>query len=170
MKNRGVVLVLLLLVAGLAAAASAIWHQYRQTRQALNFWGPEAAYLIGHAPSVELTELPHREPGDQSARDETRAQQRMIDISQARGLVHFRRSLLEDHNFDWDIDSPAASSSDWDYTVRFSDDEASLELAFDLNRHLVGVQAGDGGTAVVTDTMAEGLAQFFKETLAQAVE
>jgi hypothetical protein len=170
MKNRGVILVLLLLIAGLAAAASAIWHQYRQTRQALTFWGAEAADLIGHAPSVELTALSHREPGEKGLSDETYAEQRTIDISQARGLVHFRRSLLEDHNFDWNIDLPAASSSDWDYTVRFSRDEAGLVLTFDLDRLVVGVQAPDGGTAALTDRMAAGLAQFFEQTLAQAVE
>jgi len=169
MKNRGMILVLLLIAAGLIAAASALWHQYHQTRRALDFWGPDAAYLIGHAPSVELAALRHRGP-DPNRSDETQAKRPAIDISQARGLVHFRRSLLEDENFVWAIDPPAPRPTDWDYTVRFSGDAASLVLAFNLDRQVVGVQASDSGTAAITDRMTKGLAQFFEETLAQAVE
>lgn len=170
MKNRGVILVLLLLIAGLAAATIAIWHQYQQTRQALGFWGPESVHLIGRAPSVELIALRSGKPDETGLAEKTHGDPPTVDISGARGLIHFRRSLLEDENFDWDADAPDATAVDWEYAVRFAEDEASIVLLFDLGRHLVAKRSAEDDRAVLTPKMAEGLARFFKETLAGAVE
>ena len=168
MNHRGVILVLLLLVAGLAAAGTALWHQYRQTRRALDFWGTGAASLIGDTPSVELTRIPRGQPDGEDS-DETKNARLRVDLSEARGLVHFRGSLLEDQSFDWDREPPAAAP-DWDYLVRFSDDKASVVVAFDLDRRVVGIHEPQGTSAVLTERMAEGLGKFFEQTLAQADE
>jgi hypothetical protein len=162
LKNRGAILVLLLLVAGLTAAGAAIWHQYRQTRRALEYWGAETAYLIGHAPSVEVTAL-HAAAPDRERSNDTDAR-RTFDISQARGLVHFRRSLLEDENFEWD-DTPPAGSAEWDYAVRFGGDENDAELVFDLDRGLVAERSHSDVPAILTARMVAGLAHFFEETM-----
>jgi hypothetical protein len=168
-NNRGVILVLLLLVAGLAAAGSALWHQYRQTHRALDYWGPDVARLIGHAPSVELTARPHGK-SDSIPPDKMKSVPQALDISEARGLVHFRRSLLEDQNFDWDREPPDTAMAHWDYLVRFSDDTDRVVLAFDLDRRLVEAKEPQRAAAALTERMAEGLAQYFEETLAQADE
>jgi hypothetical protein len=167
-NNRGVILVLLLLAAGLGAAATALWHQYRQTRRALDFWGTAAASLIGHAPSVELTALSHGQ-ADGKDSDQTKTAGDTVDLSEARGLVHFRRGLLEDQNFNWDREPPDVVP-DWGYLVRFSDDNASVVVAFDLDRRVVGIKKPSGAAAALTDRMSEGLATFFEQSLAQADE
>lgn len=169
MKNRGIFLVLLLLGAGLAAAAGAIWHQYRQTRQSLRFWGAEAASLIGNAPTVQLTAgfSPENDGAQKSA--STSDDQRAIDISGAPGLVHFRRSLLEDQNFDWNAEPPA-SAGDWDYRVQFVDDGESVTIVFDLDRQLVAIEGREGGQASLSAKMAKGVGDFLSETRANASE
>jgi hypothetical protein len=167
---RGTILVLLLLAAGLVAAGTAIWHQYRQTRLALDFWGPEAAHLIGDAPSVKLTALQPRRGAQKTAAKGAQAGPIVLDISRTRGLVHFRRSLLEDANFEWNSDLSALAAAEADYSVRFSDGKDELEILVDLNARLVRVPASGGGVAKVTERMSDGLATFFEETLAEATE
>ena len=170
MKNRGTILVLLLVAAGLAAAGTAIWHQHRQTRRALDFWGPQAAHLIGHAPLVKLTALQPRQPGETSAAEKSRADPVAVDISQARGLIHFRRSLLEDANFEWNNDFSAVAAAEGDYSVLFSDGEEKLVIVFDLDRRLIEVRPRGDGVAKLTERMADGVATFLSETLAQATK
>jgi hypothetical protein len=177
-SHRGTILVLLLLAAGLIAAGTAIWHQHRQTRQALDFWGPQAAYLVGHAPVVTLKELkpdggsPARlaESRGETEAKAPRGKQRPIDISQARGLIHFRRSLLEDANFDWDAEPPATRDGGGGYEVRFSDDEQELVVVFDLDQRRVEIQSPGDGTVKLTERMAEGVTTFLADALAQATE
>ena len=93
--SRGTWLVAALLLLGLAAAITGIWFQWQQTRRCLEFYGPAAARRIAAAPMVELLLMqPGAEPGRLVARSR-------IDISKAPGLVHLRRGLVEDANFNW---------------------------------------------------------------------
>ena len=117
--GRGRSLVIGLVLLGLAAAATGIWFQWNQTRKCLAFYGADAARLITTAPRVEfVTFAAERSPGRLAA--ESRR-----DISTARGLVHLRRGLVEDANFDWRRGAvnagerlPAAA---WDMALVFSD-------------------------------------------------
>jgi hypothetical protein len=164
LKNHGAILVLLLLAAGLTAAGAAIWHQYRQTRRALEYWGTEVADLIGNASSVELATW--QPPSADARSNQADPQRPWFDISKARGLVHFRRSLLEDENFVWD-DTPPARDIEWDYAVRFGGDKDDAELVFDLDRGLVAERSHADVPAILTARMVIGLAHFFEETLQQ---
>jgi hypothetical protein len=160
--NRGAILVIALAATGLVAASVAVWYQHRQTRRALALWGAAAAQRIERAPVVELVEL------DDGGRTTIRTfdAEAAIDISQARGLLHFRRSLLQDANFDWDsANETALSASDWDFAVRFSDGEASVVVLFDLGRGVVANHAAPGKVAVVTERTSKGLGRFFRESL-----
>jgi hypothetical protein len=78
-----------------AAGLTGVWFQRHQTRRCLEYYGPVAARRISAAPVVELLLL---EPGPAAGRLAARTR---IDASQAPGLVHMRRGLVEDANFSW---------------------------------------------------------------------
>jgi hypothetical protein len=127
------------LVLGLVALATglgvfAVWFQWGQTRRCLAFFGPVAARRIQSAARVELWTIA-------AEGDRLRAVER-LDVSQAPGLVHLRRGLIEDVNYGWDerSDEPEQSrrpdhagdhpvpprrphlpASAWDVAVAFCD-------------------------------------------------
>jgi hypothetical protein len=146
--------------AGLAAASVAVWYQHRQTRRALDLWGPASAQRIERAPTVKLVAL------DSATTGGMRNPEAGIDISHAPGVLHFRRSLLQDANFDWDAENdPAKSEIDWDYAARFTDDEGSIVVLFDLDCGVVANRAAADRVARVTEKMTAGLRRFFEENL-----
>jgi hypothetical protein len=149
-----------LTAAGLTAASVAVWYQHRQTRRALDFWGAALAQRIERATVVELFEL------NSGTAEGTPRAQAAIDISHAPGVLHFRRSLLQDANFVWDAqDKPAASASDWDFSVRFSDDEGSMVVLFELDRGMIASRDTPERVVQVTEKMSLGLRLFFEEQL-----
>jgi hypothetical protein len=163
--NRGAILVTLLLTAGLAAAIAAVWNQYRQTHRALEFWGAEIAQTIDNAPDVELIDLrPPRDNPETGAQGPT-DRSRQADISRAPGLIHFRRSLLEDANFDWATEPALAPGDFWDFAVRFWSNDRTVTVLFDLDRHFVADESSKRQVAALTARSARGLEQFFHEQL-----
>lgn len=137
--NRGRSLVVGLVLLGLAGAAAGITYQRFQTHRCLGFYGPEVARLVNTAPRVELLRLA---PGGGVGRLVARESR---DVTTAKGLVHLRRGLVEDANFDW---RPAADGGRlpddaWDLAFVFSDPEvpgARATIVIDLD---------DGGTLAV---------------------
>jgi len=117
--GSGARLVIGLLLLGVTAGLVGIWYQRGQTRRCLAFYGPEVARMVTSAPIVELWRVgPSTEPGVLRALERT-------DVSQAPGLVHLRRGLVEDANFRWQGGAstepgrlPAAS---WDRALVFAD-------------------------------------------------
>ena len=138
--SRGTWLVAALLLLGLAAAITGIWFQWQQTRRCLEFYGPAAARRIAAAPTVELLLVqPGAEPGRLVARSR-------IDISKAPGLVHLRRGLVEDANFNWQGTDARASGAGaggaaperlpldaWDVALVFSEPLGRTTLVIDLD-------------------------------------
>jgi hypothetical protein len=128
-SSRGTRLVIGLVLLGLAAAATGIWFQRQQTRRCLAFYGGPASRQISAASSVELWTL-----GPGSGPGRLRVLERR-DVSQARGLVHLRRGLVEDANFLWhDAASPLEAAAvrlpdgAWDCALAFTDPaEPSVE-------------------------------------------
>ena len=113
-----------LLVLGIALACFAWWFQWRQTRRCLALYGSAAARAIAVAPRVELWELGPRTGG--------LAVVGRRDISRAAGLVHLRRGLVEDANFDWSRgrDAGRLPLEAWDCGLAFfSSPEASQPTA-----------------------------------------
>jgi hypothetical protein len=112
-----------LLLMGVAAAVTGVWFQRHQTRRCLEFYGPSAARLITAAPRVELLRV---QPGTSPGR---LAVQSQIDVSKAPGLVHLRRGLVEDANFNWQAVEPAdhasiqtrLSAESWDVALVFAE-------------------------------------------------
>lgn len=117
-----------------ALAAFAVWFQWHQTRRCLALHGPERARAIQTAPRVELWRLVV-EP--QAGRPMVMERQ---DISHARGLVHLRRGLVEDANFEWTHPPgdrlPAAA---WDEALAFYTADPAVPAA------IVAVDLDGGG-------------------------
>lgn len=169
MKNRGAILVIALAAAGLAAASVAVWYQHRQTRRALDLWGAAAAQRIERAALVELVELLNGTRADGATGGGMWNAKSAIDISRVRGLLHFRRSLLQDANYDWDSEKiPILSNSDWDYAVRFSDDDGREIVLFDLDHGIVANRGRPERAARVTEKTWRGLGLFFEEAISAA--
>ncbi len=133
-------LVVGLVVLGIGLACFAIWFQWQQTRRCLAFYGSDSARRIQVAPRVELWEPSAAAPAplDSATR---------IDISRAPGLVHLRRGLVEDANFDWQ--RVAGSGAAWDAAFAFYDthDAATpatvLVIDFDPTGGTIGVVGND---------------------------
>jgi len=128
---RGTWLVAGLLLLGLAAAITGIWFQRHQTRRCLEFYGPAEARRIATAPTVELLLVqPGAEPGRLAAHSR-------IDVSKAPGLVHLRRGLVEDANFNWQASGWAALErlplESWDVALVFSEPLGRTTLVIDLD-------------------------------------
>jgi len=119
-----------LLLLGLAAAITGIWFQWQQTRRCLAFYGPASARRIAAAPAVELLLVrAGKGPGQLVA-------QTRIDISKAPGLVHLRRGLVEDANFNWQasgVAQPRLLSAAWDVALVFSEPLGSTTLVIDFD-------------------------------------
>ena len=104
-----------MLALGVALAVFAVWYQWGQTRRCLGFYGSEAAHRIQVAPRVELWRL---DPDGAAVRPDSG--DRCRDVSGARGLVHLRRGLVEDANFDWN-GSPSVEESGSALALAFFD-------------------------------------------------
>jgi len=127
---RGSWLVAGLLLLGLTAAITGIWFQWQQTRRCLAFYGPAAARRIAASPAVELVLV---QPGGQAGQLVT---QTRIDVSKAAGLVHLRRGLVEDANFNWQAGGaaqPRLPSAAWDVALVFSEPLGSTTLVIDFD-------------------------------------
>jgi hypothetical protein len=141
MHSRGKLAVLAMFAVALAAAAVAWWWNYHRGHRCLAFYGPEAALLIRTAQDVDLLEL---------APDSDRPEDRTVDrltvggrtyvlyriapISEARGLIHARTSIVDDTSFRWDA-ARADCAGEVRYAVRFTDYDtgARATLAFDFD-------------------------------------
>jgi|OM-RGC.v1.017033565 hypothetical protein len=144
----GGLLVMGLLLLGLTAASVAIAFQRGQTEQCLAFYGADAAATVSRAPHVELWQLAEVDGRLTAARRE--------DISQAKGLVHLRRGLVEDANFDWQAGETAESPLPphaWDWAMVFAESPQAAatgqatRLVIDLGVPPLGVSPEHPGAA-----------------------
>ena len=171
--SRGTWLVAALLLLGLAAAVTGIWFQWQQTRRCLDFYGPAAARRIAAAPTVELLLVqPGAEPGRLVARSR-------IDISKAPGLVHLRRGLVEDANFNWQgTDARAGGggaggaatgrlpNESWDVALVFSEPLGQTTLVIDLDPAGGSLAAVGQPGRIGLGRIGPGLEKWVRSTLA----
>jgi hypothetical protein len=157
--SRGRSLVVGLVLLGLAAAATGIAYQRWQTRRCLDFYGPEVARLVASAPRVELLTLaPGAGPG--------RLVATMVrDVTNAKGLVHLRRGLVEDANFAWAQPAGAERLPDdaWDLAFVFSDPKvpaARATLVIDLDEQTGSVAVLGKPGRVGLGRIGRGLAKW----------
>lgn len=147
--------VVLMVGLGASLALFGILHQRSQTLRCLRFLGAFAARQVTAAPHVELMRLT---PTDREGR--LVAVERW-DISAARGLVHLRRGLVEDANYDWTGGSgnvPAAVAREdrvpaaaWQWGIAFAESAPATDAntATILAFALAGTARGEPGWMTV---------------------
>ena len=123
MQLNGRTLIIATCSLALAMAGGAWWYNYRLSRQAAQFWGPEAAALIvGQSP---LAFLVLQAPGPATDPDAETIAGRAVatehDLSDKQGQVHLRHALTQDANFLWDARRRESIDVgyDWGYALRF---------------------------------------------------
>lgn len=137
----------IVIIAVLAATITITWH-WSQSRFAVRYWGGENATRIRAAEVVQLVDL-----ADEAANQ---------DISNAKGLVHFRQALIEDASFSGAV--PVADASPlWQVEVVFTEEgtQTSTTVQFDLEKGLVGLP--DRDEVLNATPIAEGLRTFFAD-------
>jgi hypothetical protein len=144
MPNRGSLVVLLLLLAGLIVSAVAVLHHWRQTRRPLELWGADGALLIERAPQVTLFRLEVNETAAVAEHVPTihiAGRQYVLadefDMQGAPGFSHVRWGFCQDSSYAWDKDCAACGEPQWQYALRFADGENQIMLALDTNCALV---------------------------------
>lgn len=171
--NPGSLLVVGLLGLGLAAAGTGIWFQWQQTRRCLAFYGVETAGRVSRAPQVELWLLAHPSGSHHSGQLQA---SRRLDISDAKGLVHLRRGLVEDANFAWAAATSGVPQPDaaWDIALVFVQDDATgggrSLLAVDFGREVDDARLTVVGRPgrVTLGKIAKGLREWVTATAAAA--
>jgi hypothetical protein len=178
MHNRGSLVVVILLAAGLIAASVAVWVHRHQTRQALELWTTEGSLLIERAPEVTLYRLtPHQ--AQQSAASSIHIGDREYALSEARdmqgaaGFSHVRWGLCQDSSYVWTSGCDDCEEPQWNFAVRFSsgdnqggeknDDGKPLMLAFDT--HCALVTEVDSGRCVSFAPIAADVEKVLKRKL-----
>ena len=120
-------LVIGLLALGLLAAGIGVWFQWQQTRRCLAFYGTRATEQISKSPFVELWQLKPLSGGRHTGRLEAVL---VEDITEAKGLVHLRRGLVEDANFQWvegNTERAPLADAAWDLALVFFDSKQKYE-------------------------------------------
>ena len=138
LMNRGKFAILIMLGLGISAATFAWWYRWQRGTQMLEVWGSRAAICVRLAPQVDLFRLQPLSENDSQTPD-FMCQGRGFtivdrrDISQARGLIHWRRhALLQRESFTWD--GPAADCDPvWEYVLRFTKDHSRTTAVLDFD-------------------------------------
>jgi len=164
MLDRGKLAVLTMFAVALVAATFAWWWNYSRGQRCLEFYGKDAALSIRTAEQVELLELApdNDSPADQAVNriqvgDLSYLVHGVTDISQAKGLIHARTSIVDDASFRWEA-HPGDCQPRIQYAVRFTGDSRAT-LAFDFGCQSVW-HVEPGKSATLIPKVAEGWESF----------
>lgn len=152
-----------MILLALLLAAFALWWNVTSGRQALEFWGQDGARRIAdESDRVELLWL--RPPAGESAEnaliigERTYAVAAAKEVTGARGLIHARRSLVQDASFVWGANDPLPAGH-YSVAVRFRDDSGTTTAAFDFERLLIAHVESQGQQAAAAKII-EGWKEF----------
>ena len=84
------------------------------------------------------------------------------NISTMRGLVHARHTLIVDRNFNWQPSVPDPATN-WDFALRFSDQQQQVTLVFSLQRRMV--RSLDHDRQLKMNEAIDRIAEFFEPQL-----
>lgn len=146
-------------------AVFAWWYRYEQGNQSLAFWGSETAVLINGAQRVELLKLAESTGEGESIDIDGRAWtvEQAVDVSQARGMLHARHSLVEDVTFRWE-ESATGEAPAWTYALRFEGGGGKAIVAFDTEQALVHL-VGSEQAALIQPDISAGFQRIFDREL-----
>ncbi|MCA9229113.1 MAG: hypothetical protein KDA57_00565 [Planctomycetales bacterium] len=167
MKQSGTKLVLGLACLAVAAGVASWSYRYGATHRATQFWGGEVAPLIARPSQAEFSALRLADDAEPAA--DTIDLGRLYvaehprEITDLRGMVHFRHALMSDGNYLW-TEQPAAQNVAWRWCLRFYDEEAQARIVLDAELATIGLvaDAESGQLKVVScRPMAETLQDYF---------
>jgi hypothetical protein len=172
--NRGNLLILLMVTAGLAAGALKIWKQHQHMDQVLAAYSPQVVRLIAEAPQVELLKLePISTSGENGAEKtiEIAGEKYEIigrkNVASAKGFVDVRDRLVDDASYSWN--AKFDHKGFWKFVLLFSDGNQQARIAFSISRERVAyVKALDDGPTISARPIADGLESFFAAQFADA--
>lgn len=150
MQVTGKSFVLTMLALALAMSSGAWWYHYRASRQAAQFWGPDAIQVLIGKGEVVLAELGEpRGDGESPAGAEAVAGRAVVNehvLTDAPGLIHLRHALTLDASFDWTRRrrEPLAGSGDWGYALRLADGHDWLDILWRRDFTEIGVPVTGG--------------------------
>ncbi len=134
--NRGVLVIGVILLLGVAAGGTAVWYHHTQQHRSLDFWGIEAATTIRHPKSVAVLRL--QAMTESSVSDDVLQIENSnllvlgsIDISDHAGLLHARHALIEDASFDWSRGT-SNQHPKWECGLRFKQGESDVNIVLDF--------------------------------------
>lgn len=152
--SSGKLVVALMIFIAASLALVTVWHHWSKGYASISYWGAANGENIRYAPMVELI-----------ADGET------FDISDARGLVHFRQALIEDASFSGTANVEQAQPN-WTHEVTFSwpQKNDSTVVQFDLENGLLKLSGKPNGLVAKPDPTLSGLATFFADVTARVSE
>jgi hypothetical protein len=174
-SNLGKLAVLAMFALAFMAAGFAWWWNFHRGQKCLALYGPDAALLIRTANDVELIEL-----SPDSSKPEDRTVNRLVvggrtfllhrvtTISEAKGLIHARTSIVDDTSFLWDAEADE-SRVNVQFAVRFwsGDRSSRATVAFDFDcQRLWHVESGK--SAMLIPKVAEGWKSYLTRQAAAA--
>jgi len=164
MKQSGTKLVMGLACLALAAGLVSWSYRYGTTHQSTRFWGREAALLIARPSEVEIFRLELAKDSEDSGQSLDLGRPYLAipirEITNERGMVHFRHALMTDGNYQW-ASEPEPGEIDWHWGMRFHDGQiqALVVLAEDLAT--IGLVDQGRVRALSCQPMAETLQDYF---------
>ena len=169
----GSMLVMGLLALGFLAAGVGVWWQWQQTRRCLAFYGIQVTEQISKAPRVELWRFKRPSNGGRTGQLYVN---RVQDITDAKGLVHLRRGLVEDANFQWLergwLEPEPLPDAAWDVALVFYDSNipdstprrAVIAIDFGENPKEANITVVGSPGRVALGKMAKGLRTWVEST------
>ena len=159
--------VIAMLLVGLLATGFAWWWNFNRGRDSLTFFGAEGARIIRMAPKVEIlvpvTDEAAGEPTGNVMRRYGAHAVRRVDVSQARGLIHARTSLLSDSSY---APKTAGLLHTTAYFIRFSDSANQILLGFTEPDGAIQI-AESGEYRPLIQKTADGWRQFIERNVKQ---
>jgi hypothetical protein len=150
---------------GLAFVAAVLswWYRFETAHESTTFWGPQFAVLIVEPSEVtaftlkktdDETEGAYPILSDKYLRTDTKK------LTDARGMIHLRHSIVNDGNYLWDN---SVTADEWRYGLQFEDDDRSATVLFNDGFTVLGRlnRRGDNLRTVDCTPMAETLRKYF---------
>jgi hypothetical protein len=167
--NRGTVLILLMISAGVAAGVLKVLQQHRHMDQVLASLSPRVVRLVAEASQAEAIQIQPQAAEQSKSRSATLKIAGQIyqivdrkSVVGAKGFADVRDRLVADESYNWPPSGAEGGTLKWLYVLRFTDEDGHVDLAFSIpnQRHASIKLLGDGPT-LDAHPIADGLATFF---------
>jgi len=173
MGQSGTKLALAMVMLALGLGVLSWWYRYESAHQSTVFWGPEAAEWISRPSQVKAFQLdPTAADVESGAESDTSRMKfgnqwyqltELQDLTNARGMVHLRHSLMTDRNYDWQSVS-VDNARQWQWCLGFYGERGNVLVLLDREFITVGKvrKGGEEVSTVSCQAMSETLQEYFR--------